>query len=497
MSAIGLSHNFPLRSASNRATELPTHHTHVPALRHGLLAFLSLSREVAKTNCWPQVFNGIGRMPDERTSASVVSYFEVFVVLRDTHCPIPGLGSYGRRVHLAQRALECGCPLLMAHRERAPRKSNSWQLLLPPPCALSRKAGFPRGHPFNPCSQQLPSAASQRGPIPHLAGNNANTNSGIKRDASIFAAQSLVVHVFCSSDSGGGGGAGHHGESAQGTSNRRPGLQRAGSGSSAAGGVVKGTGKGTRKGRRLPKRLRRAVPLFEEVFKRAHGCNFGRILEACCPLPDPVRRAKGKVPSAAEEGQTSTRAVERGIHAAAGPSPSDVSTSTLRDVVLDEDAELSFSAWSQEDAGGNDSGGEGVDDVTEEEIMNSGSTVKEACSQSSVVYLSQGGEVYGDVTGDEDSGDEACTQSEAKRRRRADWVCADQTSGRPDEVRCLVAWHVALELYRVGLLIGALRNCPSDGHGEIEGCLRYAHGCFALFHVWGCDACRDRFFFCW
>lgn len=46
------------------------------------------------------------------------------------------------------------------------------------------------------------------------------------------------------------------------------------------------------KGRRLPKRLRQAIPLFEEMINRASSCNFGRLLEAHCPLPDGFRNRK-------------------------------------------------------------------------------------------------------------------------------------------------------------------------------------------------------------
>ncbi|CAN0385291.1 unnamed protein product, partial [Hapterophycus canaliculatus] len=45
----------------------------------------------------------------------------------------------------------------------------------------------------------------------------------------------------------------------------------------------------------LPKRLRRALPLFEEMVGRAHRCNFGRLLEAHCPLPPSFRR-RSKMP---------------------------------------------------------------------------------------------------------------------------------------------------------------------------------------------------------
>ena len=55
--------------------------------------------------------------------------------------------------------------------------------------------------------------------------------------------------------------------------------------------------------RKLPKRLRRAVPLFEEMVGRAHRCKFGRLLEAHCPLPASMRRAKAVRRTAGQAGQ--------------------------------------------------------------------------------------------------------------------------------------------------------------------------------------------------
>lgn len=43
---------------------------------------------------------------------------------------------------------------------------------------------------------------------------------------------------------------------------------------------------------RLPKRLRAVTLVFAELIARARRCNFGRLLEAYCPLPAGVRRTR-------------------------------------------------------------------------------------------------------------------------------------------------------------------------------------------------------------
>lgn len=169
-----------------------------------------------------------------------------------------------------------------------------------------RKAGFPRGHVFHPCGQ-APAAAGreQAGPppaAPHQRTTGNRAMNGKLSDIPVEApatisrvAHGLVRDAFASSLDGEGPGRQQQPFSDAVHSKGRPGvLQRAGSGvvpkvTGAPEKVALGSGGGRR---RLPKRLRRAVPLFEEMIGRARRCNFGRLLEAHCPLPQSVRGTK-------------------------------------------------------------------------------------------------------------------------------------------------------------------------------------------------------------
>ncbi|CAM9289520.1 unnamed protein product [Choristocarpus tenellus] len=55
---------------------------------------------------------------------------------------------------------------------------------------------------------------------------------------------------------------------------------------------------------KMPTRLRKAVPLLEEVLKRSRACNYGRLLEAHCPLPKSFyRRKRGRRRNGKERGR--------------------------------------------------------------------------------------------------------------------------------------------------------------------------------------------------
>lgn len=176
------------------------------------------------------------------------------------------------------------------------------------------------------------------------------------------AARRLALDIFSRQEAS--VGYGHAGDSAQGVRHGRSGLQHAGRASTASTGSGKGGG---RRGRRLPRRLRAAVPLLEEMARRARRCNFGRLLEAYCPLPSSVR-------------ETTRRCVlERGRRAAGvrgrvdgEPEPTPFVGSAEGDVDVEVVDSLA-SPWSQDEESGEEFYGDGED----EGEMCSGSTMKD------------------------------------------------------------------------------------------------------------------------
>lgn len=330
--------------------------------------------------------------------------------------------------------------------------------------SLSRKAGFPRGHSLSPCSRVPPPTPTtgQLSPVstsPHTPGgahskrDKGGSGSGGNSDsAASKAAYRLLFDVFLPLD----GGNQRHGHGSEGTyKNNGSGVQRSGSGSEvgvAAGKPAKGNGQGRRK---LPKRLRRVVPLLEELVEKAHGLNFGRLLEAHCPLP---RSLLGRKPSGQDARGQITQAAEAGGRAGAVPPPepspppslSDASTSTLRDVDL-EDVEVA-SAWTQAASGFGSSGEDDAGSSGDEEgSVSSFSTLKDPCSQSPSLSLSPslppsqspaadgvpGNGAHWDVRRDRgnDAG-AAASSSNAQRRRRS--IHDDWAGGTPGEL-CTVS----------------------------------------------------------
>ncbi|CAM9819215.1 unnamed protein product, partial [Ectocarpus fasciculatus] len=249
-----------------------------------------------------------------------------------------------------------------------------------------------------------PLAASHRTTNGNRATNRKPSDTPVGAPATIRrVAHGLVRDAFTSSLDGEGlvrrqkplGDAAH--------GKGRPGvLQCAGSGvmpkATGAPGIVALGGGGGR--RTLPKRLRRAVPLFEEMIGRAHRCNFGRLLEAHCPLPRSVCGTKAGKRGAGEQ-QLGPNNGGGGVQAAAPPpSPSDVSP--LHEEAVEQAEGVSAAdLWRQEVTGGGDedAGSEGggadcssssgssddggdenmerLEGDDEEDIMDTGSTVKE------------------------------------------------------------------------------------------------------------------------
>lgn len=186
-----------------------------------------------------------------------------------------------------------------------------FSLSRPPPCCLrttthSRKAGFPRGHVFNSCGQPPPPADGGGAPPPPSLGtaqtaphpsssSSPRIGETVTRNTATTAARvarGLVADVFCKAPDGAGSGQQHSGGDGGAHGRGAPGVLPRGA--AAEGRVAM---------RKLPKRLRRAVPLFEEMIGRAHRCRFGRLLEAHCPLPVSVRRAKALGRTAGQAGR--------------------------------------------------------------------------------------------------------------------------------------------------------------------------------------------------
>lgn len=135
-------------------------------------------------------------------------------------------------------------------------------------------------------------------------------------------------------------------------------------------GVGKVIGKGSRKGRKLPKRLRKAIPLLGETIQRAHRCNFGRLLEAHCPLPESLRGVKAR----RTVGQGNAQGVaEQELSASSGSSPRGG----------EFENEVSVAAWWGADMDGGDNGKDVGGHGKEREGLDSGSTLQGTCFQSS------------------------------------------------------------------------------------------------------------------
>lgn len=262
---------------------------------------------------------------------------------------------------------------------------------------------------------------------------STSEKAGSQATALTTASSRLVIGVFCPTVDG--TGQRNVGEGLQGS---RAGLQRAGLGPMS----TKKAGKSASEGRRrLPKRLHRVVPLFEEMLKRAHRCNFGRLLEAYCPLPVSVSRVK--VQDRAKQGWgQGTRAGE--MEDPILPSPSPSSTSTLLDCAGFEDSQ-SIVAWSQIDMrdGENEDGGTGNEgEGIEEDIDCSGSTLKDVFSQSSAVYLSQIGDACNNARkSGGNSSDGSCAARSLKRVREPAGGCTNSISEQTNEVRYSWTWH--------------------------------------------------------
>lgn len=243
--------------------------------------------------------------------------------------------------------------------------------------SLSRKAGFPRGHPLSPCGQ-MPPPIGQRNPAiiaPRELGNTRNAeggsgSSGHKDPAASKAAHRLVFDVFCRLD--GAGSQRNRNEGAHKNNNNSTGsaVQRSGADAMVTGKAVKG-------GRKLPKRLRRVVPLMEQLLERAHGCNFGRLLEAHCPLPQsalkkkaPGQTARGLCTGAADAEQLPPKSPDGSLSDA----------STLRDP--ETEGAKAASAWPQAGGVNGKSGEEDVGSSGDEEgSINSFSTLRDPCSE--------------------------------------------------------------------------------------------------------------------
>jgi len=197
-----------------------------------------------------------------------------------------------------------------------------------PPLAMLttyRRAGFPRGHAFNPCGHATSAAGGRQGQAdpapnaPHKPAATTSRSAAGSKDRptgadSTRVARDLVADAFCGSLDGSPGpsrrrrqqnqqqqqhrstGDGPHakgGGAGVGVPRRTGSWSWSGSGSTQAALGGAGSESSLRLGaRKLPKRLRRAVPLFEEMVGRAHRCKFGRLLEAHCPQPASVRRKK-------------------------------------------------------------------------------------------------------------------------------------------------------------------------------------------------------------
>lgn len=146
------------------------------------------------------------------------------------------------------------------------------------PDTACRKAGFPRGHFLHPTGKlQYPPNQSNKRTI--------NMVDGDGKDGCTNAARRLLLDVFRAPESG--GPLSHCGPGAQGVLGGMGSFHEVGK-TKKGGGVV------SERGCRLPKRLLKALPLFAEMISRAHRCNFGRLLEAYCPLPEEFRLSKAR-----------------------------------------------------------------------------------------------------------------------------------------------------------------------------------------------------------
>eukprot|EP00752_Nemacystus_decipiens_P012225 g10838.t1 len=325
-----------------------------------------------------------------------------------------------------------------------------------------RRAGFPRGHVFNSCGQRSPvgggEGASQPPPL-RTAPNTTHPSNSLRHGETTASttstsvtrvARGLVVDVFGGALDGSGtgqysGGDGFHGRGGTGV-------------------LLRTRADGRVAPRKLPKRLRRAVPLFEEMVRRAHRCRFGRLLEAHCPLPESVRRAKGARRTAGLAGQAGQEQHEpeasglRGVQTEATLKPSPSKASTVHEeeetsLFGEGEDHISATPLSQEERVGNghesttgggevrSSGGEEIEAIEEneaqeeqeEETMDSGSTVKDlgAVTGSAAVY-SGGMQGNGDGVGSgaENTFASAHAQGKGESRRSSGGTPAERAAKR-------------------------------------------------------------------
>lgn len=271
-------------------------------------------------------------------------------------------------------------PLLVRKTQTCLRDENAL------PNSLSRKAGFPRGHSLSRCSRPHSPTPTTDERSPVLTSPHAPRDKNSKRDKGVCggggnsdcaasrAAYRLLFDIFFPLDNGGTQRHGHGNERTHRTNGT--GVHRSRPEVMAAGKPAKGIGQG----RKLPKRLRRVMPLLEEVVKRAYTLNFGRLLEAHCPMPQSALRRK--VLGQAARGQCA-RAAEAGVHVVPpepSPSPSLSDASTTHDDGF-EYTEVA-SAWTQAGSGNGGSGDDAGSSGDEEGSMDSFSTLRDPCSQS-------------------------------------------------------------------------------------------------------------------
>ncbi|CBJ33340.1 telomerase reverse transcriptase, putative [Ectocarpus siliculosus] len=311
-----------------------------------------------------------------------------------------------------------------------------------------------------------PPAASHQGTTGNRATNGKTSGSPVEAPATISrVAHDLVRDAFASSLHGEDLGRQQQplGDAAHGKG--RPGvLQRAGSGvmpkATGSPGKLALGGGGAR--RRLPKRLRRAVPLFEEMIGRAHRCNIGRLLEAHCPLPQSVRGTKAGKRGPGEGGQPLGPNKREGGFQAAAPPPSPSDVSTLHEEVGGQAEDVSAAdLWRQEvtasedeDSGSEGGGGDNSSSSSsndsedenkepgesdeEEDVMDTGSTVKEVRTKDNDYFTVRthggvGGISCADgVQGEEEEGigsvlssDRASAERAAEPQRLLRGGCAD------------------------------------------------------------------------
>ena len=286
-----------------------------------------------------------------------------------------------------------------------------------PGATFCRKAGFPRGHYLCPDRPTLSPT-----PRPSSSPDNEDVESSA-------AARRLLLDVFCVSEAC--GQQSHGGAGVQGVSTSMPSLQEVTAGSAGDGRARKGDG-GERgadeRRRKLPKRLRKAAPIFASMVARARRCNFGRLLEAHCPLPEAIRRSKtlgtavkrkGKDPPETERNRP-TVPESRGrdvstVRDGAGNNTGLVGARSQTSAAKGEGTAVLGLKGQKEDGGG---------DV---------STTDEVCSQSSATCISTRSNGVSAHTGDGEGGDWAPASCAAKRRRLLGDDARDVVGSRSDD----------------------------------------------------------------